>query len=147
MYKQFEKECYEEFIQHFKNKLNHRRLYSVISYTTIITWEIVQANPDIDWDYHLLSRNPNITWEIVCENPDKPWDYNALSNNPNITWEIVDANPDKNWDYDGLATNPMPLAKNNYIRKCFQKHFTSSGLAEELISVVWHPRNFEKFKY
>ena len=41
----------------------------------------------------------------------------------------------------------MPVEKNNYIRKCFQKHFMSCGLAEELISVVWHPRNFEKFKH
>ena len=41
----------------------------------------------------------------------------------------------------------MTFEKNNFIRKCFQKHFMSSGIAEEIIAKVWHPRNFEKFKY
>jgi hypothetical protein len=41
----------------------------------------------------------------------------------------------------------MPVAKDNYIRKRFQRHFMSCGLAEELIANVWHPRNFEKFQY
>jgi hypothetical protein len=46
-----------------------------------------------------------------------------------------------------LFRNRMTDRKNNYIRKRFQKHFMSSGLAEELMANVWHPRNFEKFKY
>jgi hypothetical protein len=41
----------------------------------------------------------------------------------------------------------MTPRRDNYIRKCFQKHFMSCGLAEELIANVWHPRNFEKFQY
>ena len=51
--------------------------------------EIVQANPNIDWDYYELSKNPNITWEIVQANPNIDWDYYELSKNPNITWEMT----------------------------------------------------------
>ena len=126
---------------------NERWNYRELSKNPNITWEIVKSNPDKAWNYVNLSINPNITWEIVQANPDKDWNYVNLSCNPNITWEIVEENPDNPWCYGALTANPMPLAKNNYIRKCYQKHFMSCGLAEELISVVWHPRNFEKFKY
>ena len=131
MYKQFEKEFAEQFIKNTSNKLCEYTLYQCLSLNPNITWEIVQANSDKPWDYTSLSKNPNITWEIVQVNRDKPWSYHFLSSNPNITWEIVQANPDVRWTYSALARNPMPVAKNNYIRKCFQKHFTSSGLAEE----------------
>ena len=95
----------------------------------------------------MLSHNPSITWEIIQANPQIQWNYELLSLNPNITWDIVLANPDKKWNYYKLLRNPMHFAMNNYIRKCFQKHFMSCGIAEELIATVWHPRNFEKFKY
>ena len=118
-----------------------------ISLNPNVTWKTIQDNPHIPWDYAGISMNENVTWEIVQSNPDKPWNYDHLSRNPNINWEIVYANPDNDWDYEYLKINPMIPHKNNYIRKCFQKHFMSCGLAEELISVVWHPRNFKKFKY
>ena len=70
------------------------------------TWEIVQANPDVSWNYGLLSCNPNITWEIVQANPDKPWNYGYSSRNPNITWEIVQDYPDINWRHYHLSMNP-----------------------------------------
>ena len=182
MYKQFEREFAEQLIKYASNKLTKNTLHTHLSLNPNMTGEIVQANPQIPWNYKYLSKkikscdhnvsanpnvtwktvyeipnerwnyrelskNPNITWEIVKSNPDKDWDYSLLSCNPNITWEIVEENPDNPWCYGALTANPMPLAKNNYIRKCYQKHYMSCGLAEELISVVWHPRNFEKFKY
>ena len=48
----------------------------------------------------MLSENPNITWEIIQANPDKEWNWYLLSGNPNITWDIVEANPDNPWDWD-----------------------------------------------
>lgn len=49
--------------------------------TTIITWDIIQNNPDKSWDWHWLSLNPNITWHIVAKNPHIPWDWPFLSSN------------------------------------------------------------------
>ena len=80
--------------------------YLCLSENPNITWGIVQANPDKQWDYEWLSaKNPNITWGIVQANPDKPWSYYWLSENPNITWDIVQANPDKPWDCVMLSRN------------------------------------------
>ena len=41
----------------------------------------------------------------------------------------------------------MTSARENYIRKRFQDWFRKSELKEELMANVWHPRNWEKFKY
>jgi hypothetical protein len=70
-----------------------------------------------------------------------------LSLNPNITWEIIQSNPDKPWNYNWLSCNTMDKVKEEYIRKRFQEWFRKSELKEELISKVWHPSNWEKFKY
>ena len=104
-----------------------------------ITWEIVQANPNILWDYDFLSMNPNITWEIVQANQDKKWYYNWLSQNPNITWEIVQANPEKDWNY-------MLLRKNDFIKKrlieCYKSHYSKViKVHEELIAIVLKTEN------
>jgi hypothetical protein len=149
--------------------------YSGLSKNPNITWEIVQANPDKPWNYGYLSKNPNITWEIVQSNPDKPWEYDHLSLNPNITWEIVQSNKDLfNFDiYDFiagnsslrfetienhldnfldyklllLAGNDFTLEKEMFFRKKLREWFKKSNLKKELIAKLWHPKNYEKFKY
>ena len=92
-----------EYVLH---SIDKHKLNTLLCGNPNITWEIVQGNPQYDWDYYGLSRNPNITWQIVQDNPKKPWDYEYLSRNPNITWEIVKDNPEKLWDYDYLSANP-----------------------------------------
>ena len=71
-----------------------------------VTWEIVQENPDCNWNYDFMGTNSSITWDIVQANPDKPWNYKYLSTNPNITCNIVESNPDKQWKYEYLSYNP-----------------------------------------
>ena len=46
-----------------------------------------------------------------------------------------------------LGTNKFELEKNIFFRKKLQQWFKKSALKEELISKLWHPKNFEKFKY
>jgi hypothetical protein len=46
-----------------------------------------------------------------------------------------------------IAVNEMNNERNNFIRNKFQEWFKQSSLKEELIASLWHPRNFEKFKY
>ena len=37
--------------------------------------DIINKNPDKEWDWYFISMNPNITWDIIESNPDKPWDW------------------------------------------------------------------------
>ena len=63
MYKQFEKEWSE------------------------LWFSFILENPDREWDWDEISKNPNITWDIIRENPDREWNwYHGISYNPNITW-------------------------------------------------------------
>ena len=60
--------------------------------------ELIEANPDKDWDWYEISRNRNLTMEMIEANPDKPWDWEGISMNSNLTMEFIEANPDKRWD-------------------------------------------------
>ena len=86
-------------------------------------------------------------FQYVKDNSDKDWDYKWLSQNPNITWKIVESNLDKPWNYKNLSYNTMDKVRKEYIRKRFQEWFKKSDLKKELMENVWHPRNWEKFKY
>ena len=130
-----------------RNNLDKPWSYYLLSSNESITWKIIQDNPDIPWDYNALSKNPNITWEIVQSNPNIDWNDYELSLNPNITFEIVRNNPQIRWNYVQLSRNKMTFARENYIRKRLQDWFKKSPIKEELIAVVWHPKNEEKFKY
>ena len=135
-----------------------------------ITWSIVKNNPHIPWKYNYLSQNINITIDIILQNPDKPWNYCFFSKNLNLTPEIVmqyhnlpwnyhelSVNPNMNLDLfknktqnltimSALLQNPFNYEKDKFIRNLFQKYF-KENIFEELIKVVWHPRNFNKFQY
>ena len=41
----------------------------------------------LQWNY--ISENPLITWDSIESNPDLPWNYLGVSKNPNITIEIL----------------------------------------------------------
>ena len=52
-----------------------------------------------------ISLNPNITWQIVQENHLIDWNFSALFHNSNITWEIVQENSYLDWGYDESRVN------------------------------------------
>ena len=89
--------------------------------------------------------NPVITWDIVQADPNRNWCYWSLSGNPNITWDMVRENPDKDWCYMWLSYNRMTGAKDAFIRKRMQDVFTRSALKEELCQRMFHPRNMRKW--
>ena len=39
-------------------------------------FQFILDNLDKPWDWGYLSKNPNITWEIIQANPDKEWNWN-----------------------------------------------------------------------
>ena len=62
-------------------------------------------------------------------------------------FQFILDNSDKPWNYYWLSQNTMYIAKEKYIRMRFQDWFRKSALKEELMANVWHPKNWEKFKY
>ena len=64
-------EYYWNFLMKYEDKLN----WSGLSQNLNITMEIIENNPDKNWDWSYVSRNPNITMEIIEKYPNKPWDW------------------------------------------------------------------------
>lgn len=56
----------------------------VISYNQNVTWEIIMANPDINWIWQGISMNVNMTWDIILANLDCDWSWMAVAENPGI---------------------------------------------------------------
>lgn len=119
-----------------------------------ITWEIIRDNPNENWSKMGLYKNPNITWEIFQEHYYDPSgvyvNFWSICENPNISWEIIKNNEHLNsvdWNTHILLSNSMYISKNIYIRQKMQEWFKKSSLKSEIMANVWHPRNFEKFKY
>ena len=62
-----------------------------------IWWKFIIDNPDNDWKWKEISRNPNLTMQIINDNPDKDWDY--ISMNSNLTMDFINDNPKKHWNW------------------------------------------------
>jgi len=50
-------------------------------------------------------------------------------------------------DKKNFPHNDFQVEKDNFIRNKLREWFMRSELKRELIEKLWHPRNFEKFKY
>jgi hypothetical protein len=77
--------------------------------------------------------------ELLMENQDKI-NWKNLSFNSNAI-ELLKENQDKiDWDY--FSRNPNIFT---YNYKLMKENMKKSGIAEELMSVIFHPRNMEKW--
>jgi len=141
----------------YKPALRWINLCSVSSIVMIIEkhWErFITLNP-------MLS---NMEWENLCLNPDAislidtHWDW-FIANNY-INWEYLCQNPnafpllEKHWDIFSphLNTarwiniyNMKHIFEDEYIAVC--KSYFREKVTEELMQVVWHPRNIHRFHY
>ena len=71
----------------------------------------IKTFPKNCWFFEWLSQNSNITWEIVQANPEIDWNFEWLSENPKITRDIVKANPDKDWNFEIFFINHIGKQK------------------------------------
>ena len=98
-----------------------------------------------------MSSNPNLTMDIIKENPDKPWDWHRISRNPTITMDIIKENSDKDWNWHDITLNLFEKEKYEFIVKKLRLRFmgkldyNESCLHEEIMKVVWHPKNIHRF--
>ena len=121
--------------------------------------ELLKKNQDkiIWWK---LSKNPNAI-ELLKENQNKI-NWNVLSINPNAM-SLLKENQDKiNWMYLSLNSNAIELLKENqekihwlefsknpniftydYIK--LKENMKNSGIVEELMTVIFHPKNMDKW--
>ncbi len=69
------------------------------------TWEEIQNNPTLPWDYYEVSRNQSVNENIVLQNQDFPWDFEGLSQNSNISIDFMISRPAHNWSWKEASFN------------------------------------------
>ena len=95
--------------------------WNIISRNPNITIKIILNNPNENWDWNYISQNPNITMKFILDNPNKNWNWFCISYGPNITIKNILDNPDKNWDWYGISQNSFKNDKINYIKQSTKK--------------------------
>ena len=115
-----------DFIRKYRNYVNEKNLYfttdrmgfySNRDSTDKLCWDIVSANPnftyemmqkncDIPWDYNGISRNPNLKIDDVKNNMSYRWNWSTISGNKGISEEDIENNPNLPWDFSWITYNP-----------------------------------------
>ena len=106
-YSKEEKERRREFWKSYEveHKKRIRELWDKNNnLSEIVTWDIIEENPDIDWNFGSFSINENIPWEVIVKNLDKNWHWDKLSRR--IPYKIIKKNPDHPWLYGIVSLNP-----------------------------------------
>lgn len=95
---------------------------------------LAKLNEHIIEDFRTIASSPQITWDIIQARPELHRDWKWICLNPNITPEIVQANPDRPWNLHWLY-NLNPIWKET--RKRIQGRTVI--IKEELMAAVWSP--------
>lgn len=79
------------------------------SSNTSLTLDVVLENPQIDWVWPRLAKNPGIDpLELIINCRNNRWSFSDLSRNPRVTEDLVRMFPDEKWNFEYLnaALNP-----------------------------------------
>jgi hypothetical protein len=82
----------------------------------------------------MLNYNPNITLEFIKSNPNYQWNWNRLSRNPHLTMNFVDECFDldnTNWDF--ISQHKFTVDKDEYTLAKYREY-----LAAYRIQQWWH---------
>ena len=144
--------------------------WELLSQNESMTLEIVEKyKNDFPWHYPSLSKNTNINIHFVCENIEEKWDWMSLScnaafrfddiikhkqlpwqwyvvtSNPNITVDHIEQFPMFSWNDETVLLKKTIRQRECFLRKCHSEFFMKE-IAEELMSVVYSPENYEYVK-
>jgi hypothetical protein len=78
--------------EHIVNRIKELKpvLYvSFLSRNPAITWDVICALPELQWDFEALTYHPNISLDIIQNNNEKKWNYYNLNFNETLTWDFV----------------------------------------------------------
>lgn len=97
-----------DIIKHNQDNQSYKWCRYHMSKNGNITWEMIQSNPDINWDLNGFCLNPNITLDIVKSiEPNMPdYYWKTLSSNRSLTWDFVKTFPNKYWCWEKLSCHP-----------------------------------------
>lgn len=116
----------------FNPQINWGEYSFGLSQNPIVTQEIVELNPNFNWRWDGLCRNPNFN----CINVKnlKELDWRSISQNANTTMEYIENNPDKPWHYLNISINPNLTY--DFLRKHLPYKFDWTKVSKN-VSIPW----------
>jgi hypothetical protein len=84
----------------------HRLSWYIISRNPVVTFEMMQENADLPWDYNGFSQNPNLKIDDVKNNMSYCWNWYTISGNKGISEEDIENNPNLPWVFSRIVDNP-----------------------------------------
>ena len=69
-------------------------------------FQYIKDHSDKPWDYDSMCANPNVTWELIQAYPQLFRDFKLMCSNPNISWELIQTFPESDENYDYASMNP-----------------------------------------
>jgi len=129
-----------------------------LSQSSLITWEIIQANNDKQWCWYNMCSNPNMSIDCVLANPELPlWNWTALSVHTNVTLDIIKANPEVPWNWQWISKHTSitwdVVLANPELPWSGQTLYMNSNLTWDLVQVhiietnVHYPRHDVKWNW
>ena len=98
--------------------------------------------------YNKFYREYLLTERVkVVPVPIKPINYPDVDQDVDYWTAINSTNDNIDWNIMELIDIYYQEQQQTFIRRKFQEWFRRSDLKAELMANVWHPRNFEKFRY
>ena len=109
-----------DFIRKYRNYVNKNKPYLLWTYSVdshslnwdrisknpVVTFEMMQENADLPWDYNMFSQNPNLKIKDVKNNMSYCWNWHTISCNKAISEEDIENNPNLPWDFSWITDNP-----------------------------------------
>ena len=103
----------------------------------------VRENIQEKWDWTSLSCNSAFVFSDIINNKDLPWQWYVVTSNANVTIEDIEQFPSYRWNEEIIVLKKT--IRERFLRKCHCDFFMNE-IAEELMSVVYNPENYEYLK-
>ena len=78
--------------------------WTIISVSPSLETSWFQAFPDADWNVQKLSKHPNLSIEWLHIFPEKNWNMVALSSHENLTLDWIKSFPEWEWIWKGFSS-------------------------------------------
>lgn len=79
--------------------------WNSLSFNPGIKISDITNNPDLPWNYRMISKNPNMNIKFLLNNFEN-LDIDSISSNPGITMLDIESNPDLPWNFEYISSNP-----------------------------------------
>ena len=115
-----------EFEKYYTDNPNLIWDYEVLSSCNYISWKIIRNNLHKPWNLNILSKSTIITFEMIQDTPFLRWNLDAISENSNMTFDVIYDNIYHTWNFD-ILRNRFTEIEYNKLVECKQNYIDNES--------------------